>query len=275
MIQYNGLTLDAEPYYPDAVEGLLASPEVRMALRPKLNRDGLFPGVPFLGGRTISMTIDVVAWDEDGLDEALTNLTDALQVGLDEAPLYLELPGIANKRAVFLNARVTRYAAPISHEHFAHAATVAVEFQASDPRIYSQDEVTAYVVRIPVSGGLLVPVEVPAVVEDGGSSQSTTITNLGSRGAPFRVQLVGPMVNPTLTQMSTGRSIGIAGTIEDGDVVELDTLTHVVTFNGTPRYRLLSSAEWYDLDPGDNDIRLTADGSDELTATITYRHAWT
>lgn len=275
VIEFNGLDLSSAPYFPSEVTGLLDSPEVRTSLRPRLTRDGLNLGTTYLGGRTVAMTLDVIGWTEEELTQGLTAATTALQVGLGLAPLRFQLPGVAAGRMARVGAMVTRYAAPIAHEHFEHTATMAVEFVCPDPRIYSDDLITVEASSATVSGGLTFNAVPNLTFGTSGDSGTTDLVNEGNRSTPLRVTILGPCLNPSIVHLGLGRTLALGDSLGAGQVLTLDTDSRTVLVDGATRYNLLSSAQWFDLAPGSNEVRFTVGDADQGVATFTYRHAWT
>lgn len=275
MIEYDGLDISEAPYYPSAVSGLLDSPELRSSLRPRLTRDGLHLGTTYLGGRTVALTLDVIGWTEAEHSSALATLTRALQVGEGLAPLRFQIPGVAEGRLARVNAMVSRYAAPVAHEHYAWTSTMAVEFISPDPRIYSDELVSVAVPSYTASGGLTFPITFPLTFGAGGDIGIANLVNDGNRSAPFVVEILGPCLNPTIIHLGQGRTMALDGALLSGQVLTLDTDARTVTVDGVTRYNLLSSAQWFDLEPGSNEVRFTVGDTDASTATFRYRHAWT
>jgi hypothetical protein len=273
LIELNGLDLSAAPFYPDAVTGVLASPEVRAPVRPRLTRDGTQTGPVYLGGRTVALTVDVVAWSEAELQDALGALSEAVTL-TETSTLRLELPGLAGGATVRSSVRVSRWSAPVSHEHFSHASTVSLELVADDPRFYSDALQTVPVTSALASDGFTFPATFPLTFGSVGSGGTAVLTNPGNYWAPFVVTIPGPVTRPRITHMGTGRSLAAELTVADGDTLTLDTGARTVTYNGVTRYGLLSSAEWFDLSPGTTELRFAVGGAAPAAAIFSYRPAW-
>lgn len=275
MIEYDGLDISEAPYYPSEVSGLLDSPELRSSLRPRLTRHGLHLGTTYLGGRTVALTLNVIGWTEAEHSDALAALTRALQIGEALAPLRFQIPGVADGRVARIDAMVSRYAAPIAHEHYAYTSTMAVEFVATDPRIYSDELETVDVASFTPSGGMTFNATFDLTFGSSGDVGIANLANDGNRGAPWVATILGPCLNPTLVHLGQGRTVALDGSLTAGQVLTLDSDARTVLIDGATRYNLLSSAQWFDLEPGDNEVRFTVGDADASTATFTYRHAWT
>jgi hypothetical protein len=103
-----------------------------------------------------------------------------------------------------------------------------------------------------------------------------TATNEGTTEAKPTVKLHGPLVNPVLTNTATGEFIGLNHTLLAGDIMTIETKTHLI-YQGESTNRMgtrkAGSVLW-SLQPGANTLSLTADTFDTGFAEISWRDTW-
>lgn len=274
--EYRGLLL-TDPYHLRVIEGLLDMPEVRTADRPLLLRHGLHPGTDYLAGRSLLVQVDVVHHDETTFYDAVAELRAAFQVG-SEAPLTFQLPGVADGELARIYARCRAFKAVIDDAYWEKAARVAIRLDATDPRIYADDE-SSDSTSLPDSvGGLTFPLTFPlsfgGVVSSGGR---ITAVNAGSFPAPWVARIDGPVNDPRIEHVGTGQKIDLELAVDAGDYVLLDSATRSVLLNGTAsRYSALTTdSTWFELAPGSNELAFRAAVSSAATVTVSWRSAWT
>lgn len=158
---------------------------------------------------------------------------------------------------------VTRRSAPINKQYRLGFAKAVVQIECSDPRLYSQDLVSAQ-------------------ITDGGSAE---VTNLGNRKTRPLVRIAGPADTPSLTVFRTLadgsedlRVITFNTTVPDGDTLTVDIARGTAELaNGTSVTRYLTGSvalpSWV-LGRGVSDISYeTADGT-APDVVVLWRHAW-
>lgn len=151
-----------------------------------------------------------------------------------------------------------------------------LEYKATDPRLYSAEVTDAALSLASVAGtGMTFPATFDLSFGGALSGGITTVTNSGLHPAPWVVTMNGDLVNPTLENVTTGETLSFSGTVASGDQLIIDSEAKTVLLNGTAsRYSWIEvGSSWFDLDPGENEIRFSAD-SGSGTATLTYRSAW-
>ena len=156
-----------------------------------------------------------------------------------------------------------------------------VTLRASDSRMVSRKPTTVSIV--PSSFGLVFPVDGSGLTFpiDGsglifGAPLPMPVVNLGRSPASMVIRLYGEMVDPVVYHPLTGKSIGIIGTIADGDYFEFDTGRHIVVDSlGSERYSMLTDeTSWPELLRGPNQLHLGANSVSGVgKIVITYRHS--
>ena len=149
-----------------------------------------------------------------------------------------------------------------------------LQLLATDFRIYAETENTS-TITLPISGGLTLPATLPATF-GASSGGSATITNSGTVATPPVVRFYGPMINPSLTNATTGQTMGVSLTLVTGDVITIDMAARTI-IQGTNTNRMsakTTSSKFWSLAPGENLMSLTATSFDSGYATITWRSAY-
>lgn len=276
MLEYNGLVVgDDEDISLARVEGLTDLPSVRTADRTVLRRHGLHPGDDYLGGRSITLTLEVNAATDAALATRFEEVTAAYQVGAEQA-LVFQIPGVAGGGKRLVYARPRGLSAPIGLEWLYRLPIITVRFDASDPRLYAFTE-SSEADTLPTTEGGLEFNETPPLtfgaVSTGGLFECD---NEGTFPTSPVIKLTGPVTNPRVTNVTTGQTTELELTVSSGDYVVLDAGARTVLLNGTAsRYSSLASdSEWFDLEPGVNEIRYEASTTTSSAITVTFRSAW-
>ncbi len=84
------------------------------------------------------------------------------------------------------------------------------------------------------------------------------------------------MINPVITNLTTGSFLGLNLTLVSGDEVTIDTKNRTVMQGGTTNRMgsLTVGSTFWRLEPGDNTLTLTASAYDAGNASIYYRWTW-
>jgi hypothetical protein len=119
-------------------------------------------------------------------------------------------------------------------------------------------------------GGITLPTVLPIALD--GSLNSITCTNSGNFAATSVVTIEGDILNPRVTNLTTGRSFEITTDMQVGDILVIDAEARTVELNGVNV--LADRAEgsnWIFINPGANTLLLTGgdfDVNDQSKATI-------
>jgi hypothetical protein len=275
-LTFNGLNLNSDPYFIDSITGLLDSPEIRTTDRPLVGRDGLVAGIDRYSGRSVSVVIGINGFTSAAFSAAVQAFSVAFSAPKAiPLPLSFTIPGVANGAPARINVRPRKVSLPIEAVYQEGWGTAAVELFATDPLVYSDTENT---VTIPIAGphgGRTYDRIYDVTYSGSGSFGSSAITNNGSALAPVVIKIFGPVLNPTIRNVTTGQSLVFTVDLLAGDYLLIDYATRTVLLNGTAdRYSYLTTPQWWGLVPGLNEIRYFADTTSLSTATVTYRSAW-
>ncbi|RMH71870.1 MAG: hypothetical protein D6683_14265 [Actinomyces sp.] len=276
-LSFGGVDMgDGTDYDVVDIDGL-GVPGVRSSDVETLRRHGLHPGDDFVGGRVVTVTLEVDGGaDAATLTSRMATLAAALRPGQDESALVFQLPGVAGGGRRRLLVRPRRVAVPVNLQRVYGLPEVVAQFAATDPRIYDDTQSTDST-SLPTSGtGLTWPLTWPLNWGAVGTSGSIFATNAGNFEAPVTIRLDGPVTNPRIENVTVGRTIELDITLNAGEYLEIDTQARTVLLGGTAsRYSsLTTTSQWWDLAPGTNEVRFRASTPTAATMTLTWRSAW-
>ena len=258
------------------IQGLVDLPTISSGDRGRLLRHGTHPGDDFLQARSVTLTMEVLGDSASDLGTNVQALLAAFVPGGDEAPLVMQIPGVANGTKFRLWARPRRRSAPIDREWFYNIPIVTLQMEATDPRLYADTE-SSQAVSLPSAGGGLTFNASPnftfGAVSTGGEQ---TLNNAGTFRTSPVFKITGPVTDPRLINVTSDETFHWEGTVASGDYLLVDMEDRTVLLNGTAsRYSgLTSSSVFWELSPGDSSIQYRAAAYTASTATATWRSAW-
>lgn len=271
--EFNGLAFGpGTAYHVAGMEGFDDLPPVRSSDLERPNAHGAYPGVDYLGRRTVVLTLQLVATTPAEFDTQVQTLKDALTI-LPEGEYPLRFAG--NTRRLYCRPRNRHI--PNNTLYPQRHAAAPIEFVASDPRIYDDTETTASTALPESSGGMEFPVTFPLVFGTVTSEGTLLATNDGNFPSPLVVTFVGPVDNPSLTNVTLAKTVTFDMSLADGDQLVVDLNERSAILNGTASRssKLRSGSQWFDLDPGDNELRFSASTySAAAYAYLAWRSAW-
>lgn len=275
-MEFGGLLMGGDgPYSIAEIDGLAGQPDLRTADRTRLRRHGMLAGDDFLGGRAVTISLEVSGADDTTFATNLAALRQALAPGSPEAPLTLKVPAVAGGGLRRLNARPRKLALPVAERYFYRMPVAAVEFFSTDPRIYD-DTLSSLVTSLPTAGGGNTFNDtfnsVFGAVSTGGSIFAA---NLGTFPTPPTFRIDGPCTNPSIENVATGERLEFTITLGSGEWLDIDTDARTVLLGGTAsRYSTLTRADWFDLAPGTTELKFRAVTGTSAQLTATWRSAW-
>lgn len=155
-----------------------------------------------------------------------------------------------------------------------------VMLRAADPILYSQVESQSSTTGAPSSsGGIPFPIPFPIPFGSGVVGGSVAATNAGNAPGHPRIQIVGPITSPAVTNTTTGEAIYLDGlVVTSAQTLIIETKpTRSVTVSGVS---VAGSIRWADstypsLAPGANVIQFTGGGtSGATTMTVFWRNSY-
>lgn len=274
---FGGLELNAAPYTVENLEGLIGLPAIDASDLPRIGQSGMVAGRDFYRGRSVTITVDVFADTEAAYTAAMTAITNAFAYSMSaETPLTFTIPGVAAGQPAIWNARTRRASMSLPTGAIgSRAGQYVVELFGTNALKLSAAAHTVSLSITVGSGGFTWPLLWPLIWVGATGGHGTVVNNAGNAPAAPQVRLVGPLVNPRLTNLETGQVVSLNLTISLGDYVDLDFAAHTVLLNGTAnRYPNLLRAEWWTLAPGNTTVVLTGDGGSTGSAVITWRDSY-
>lgn len=278
-IEYNGVLLgDGTPYSLVQVTGLLEAPEVRTSDRSRLRRHGLTAGDDFLGGRAVAVTVEVYSASDAAFATDMAALLAATVPGnsAGELPLVFQIPGVAGGGKRFVSARLRRRSAPVDLQYLYRAPVVELEFQTTSPYFVENALQTATSVLPSAAGGLTFNATFPLLFGAAATGGTISATNSGNFDTYPTFRIDGPVVNPRITNATTGETLALNITLATGEFLTIDSDQRTILLGGTAsRYSSLdSSSVWWDLAPGTSNVTFRAATSTAAVLTMTWRSAW-
>jgi hypothetical protein len=273
-----GLTFGAGTAFEvSKVEGL-DQPDVRSGDAGRPRDHGLFIGLDVMGGRTITFTGQLGPVAGSTFVQSWTALAGAtVPGGTTEQPLFLNLPNFGTLACM---ARVRRRSMPIDYKAAQQLLQdVVLQFQCSDPRLYSTPTLTSSVSPPGTSSGFAFPLAFPVSFGGGSVAGSLSVSNVGDIELRPTLTVTGPCTNPSITLASAVSSPNLTFnlTMNSGDQLVVDTDMHTATFftsgssiGSTRLYALAQGSTWWTLPPGTSTVQfLTGDSVATGTLTVT------
>jgi hypothetical protein len=188
----------------------------------------------------------------------------------DEEALVIQLAGA--KWQAF--ARVTRRAFPVDRAYTAQNAPGALQWVATDPRLYSSGAALTATVGLPLagSGGLVFPLVFPLTFGSGAAIPDMVATNTGTVTTWPTFTIAGPVTGPVITNVTTGQILAFDPTfvVAAGQTLVVDTDARTVTLVGVNRRDRLVTAGWFGLAAGvATHLRFTSAGGYDPAAALT------
>ena len=267
---------DTTDYDIRQISGLASLPEVRPQDRPLLLRHGSVPGLDYLGVRSFSVDLELIDETSSSLSTKLATLGAAFQSEAAESVIAFQVPGIAGGVKAQVSGRVRRRDVPVGLEFAYGMAQASFEVVCSDPRIYSQVENTDNVGLATSGGGLTFNASPNFTFGATSTGGTLNISNAGNFDAPVSFRIDGPITNPIIESVTTGKTLSFTITLATGEFLVVDSSARTVLLAGTASryYTLDVGSEWFDLEPDTNEISFRADAATAATLTATWRDAW-
>lgn len=272
IIVFNDTT---SPYFVGALSAEssgLDSPEIRDSFSELVEADGASPGNSFRGRRPIILNGTVLATGALQRNERMENIKAAANALRADGNLFWTPEGGQN---VFCKVRLQQ---PLRFTK-GFVKDFQIPLVANDPRIYSVTltnvEVTA---TTEGTSGFVFPLGFDLDFGEVSYAGQAIVTNEGTADSPPVIRIYGPGINPTLVNVTTGKTVNLTYNLGAGEFLELDFATHQVLLNGNVnRYSAydFDSSEWWMLQPGTNDVRMTfASFTPGAKMELLYRSAW-
>ncbi|WP_324787019.1 phage distal tail protein [Streptomyces sp. H51] len=288
-LDLGGMVIGKATLVPVGDLGGVAAPERRTADVDNPTGDGGFPGVDLFGMRTLSIEAGIRTPDDPGaaLDllaqlQQVTGVDSIRKVAGARAMLRLKLPGRDTK---CLFGRWRRVEAASMSQAVYGWIPITLEFTVTDPRWHA-DTLQALVLPLDVSNdsqGFTAPVVAPITTGVSNPSERPGwVFNGGDQPAWPTVRIEGPVTNPKVWVVETGRYLRLQTTLGAGERIDIDTRpgTRWVLRNGSgnaaPALTAGSRMDLFQIPSGRSEIRWTAtDYTNTCRLTVSWRDAYT
>lgn len=278
-IEWRGTLLGSGTAYGwQNLSGWLELPGTRMDDQARPFRHGAYAGQLLADERVITFEMVVMPWGATTIASAVDTLRriTALEEAPDEEPLVVRLLG----QSWQVMARCDKRALPADRMLTVQAAPAAVQWVATDPRLYSPGAQQNSSVGLPQSGvgGLVFPLVFPLTFGAGKSGGEMTLLNTGTVTTWPTWQITGPVTGPSISNVDTGETLVFdpTFTVPAGQTLTINTDARTVAIGAVNYRSKLFAAQWFGLRAGvSTKIRFTSAGSYDPAAQLTalWRHA--
>lgn len=276
-VEFDGFELFGEAFEIQSIEGLADMPPLRTGDILIAGRDGVRQGMDYLDARTITISTVIHAATRTDFAAAVRAFRAAFQPTRNtDGALRFQLSGIADDGIARINCRPRAMSLPMVSDWWAGFAEAAVQLVAADPLIYS-DELQSFTTTLPsAGGGLTFDATFDLVFGSVAVGGAIAAENVGTWPADALIRIDGPAVNPRVENVTAGKAIELDLAIGVGEFLLIDTMARTVLLAGTAsRYSSLTDdSEWWQLQPGSNDITFRATTDTAATLTVAWRSAW-
>jgi len=256
-IEWRGLLLGAGTHVRvTSLTGWLDLPEQRGGDPVLTGRHGTYPGQRLTAGRTITAETSILA----ALDEFPT-VVDSLRraTAPDEDPVEEPLVIRVRGESWMTWARCNRRSIPTDREFAIGYTRASLQWQATDPRLYSATEQSAQTpLPVPAGGGVRLPIRFPVHFGPGRPGGELVATNAGHVPTWPVLEILGPCPGPVIT-FASGRQLIFDPDlmILPGQTLVIDTALRTVEVNGVSLRSRLWSHQWTPFYPGANPLRFS------------------
>jgi hypothetical protein len=273
---FNGQTFGGagSPYQVLTVDGLEGVPGIRNQDDNRGYADGMFTGRDFLAGRTISITFLTLASTGASAQANLNTIQRALLPQTSgTTPLYFLLSNAESEQVI--NARVRGFRTTINPEYTYGYIISQVDFFCPDPRYYNTLEQTLSLTYSAPLGRVYN--RTYNLTYGGGTSVlSGTVSNSGWVTTYPTITITGPIIDPVVSNATTGDALYLTGNYAAPDTIEIDLYNKLITVNGLAARNILNTGTWFGAEPGNNTFTFTGTGTlvGATSATITWQAAY-
>lgn len=258
----------------DKVSGL-DNTDYRETRRDHEGADGGFLDAEFEKGREILLSGTVYSTTtliESYLDSLKSNFAP-IASSSSPIPFVFKVPGTA-ERLIFVKPLGAKYDWTTARR--IGATPIQLKMYAEDPRIYDSAAGSLLIAYGGDAGfGFAFNMGFNLNFGGGATPGGGGVFNGGNRNAPVTFTITGPIVNPVITNTTTGVSMGFTITLANTDTLTINTRDHTVYLNGNiNRRNTMTTVGWFDLPPGTSFIGFGGQSGSGSTLLVSYRNAW-
>lgn len=237
----------------DSLTGWLDLPDFRGDDQPRPSRHGVFPNASLMSKRVVQATFVSKGVGLAGFPAgvaALQALTAPTESPVEE-PLVIQLNG----QKWLCNARLKKRAiGPVDKRYAVGYTTLAIQWEATDPKLYSPAVHTMSTgLATAASTGLPFPLQFPLDFGSGPvGGYLSGVTNAGWVASWPQFTITGPATGPIVTNHDTGDRLLFNPTfvVSAGQTLTIDTDLRQVALQGVPANNQLFTRSWFPLLPG-------------------------
>lgn len=238
--------------------------------------DGSWRGTDWRAAAAIPMSVGMRAADWSGLMDLWWALDAACAPTRLEGPAELRFNAAGTEYLMYVHPQGARLRNRRGRTGKAWAETT---LEALDPAIYSAVEHSVTVGLLRHTGGMTVPVTVPAVIVTVAADGVATLSNAGRDTAYPVYRIDGPVVRPVIALTGLDglrRTLAIDLSIGSGEWLTIDTKAESVLLNGSVSRLSSASGSWPVLAGLDEATLLfrAAEYNDTASLTVTHRDTW-
>ncbi len=267
-LSYNGLVIGPSTDIGIThLQGFRGLGDLRQSDVAVARADGFYPGVTFLGERTLTIGVVIAIADETARESAFQSLSTALwpiqQPGTLQAAgrlAFVLSPQWAYPR--YVTARCIKGDIDLDVLSTLGVSEFDIEFVAADPLVYEDYLRSASIAT-----------DLPVHVEYSGSD----IPNTGYSQPVITV--VGPITNPVVNLDNDNggtHTLAFSAALSWADVWTIDSKARtIVDQNGNSQYAALNPGSlWPTITPGGHTFSVTGTGFGSQQHTISWRKCW-
>lgn len=251
-VEWRGTLLGTgSPYGMTKLEGWFDLADMRGDDHDRPGRHGMFSGSQLLGKRAITLSYVVKGVPREQFGAVIGKLraiTAPTEEPVEE-PLVIRLDGEVWQA----NARCKRRTINVEKLYAVGYTTGAIQWEATDPRLYSATEQTAATgLPAPPVDGLPFPLQFNLVFGTGKPGGRLVATNRGGAATWPIFQIDGPVTGPVLANRDTGQRLLFdpGFTVELGQTLVIDTDSRTVLLNGVNHNDKLYTRQWFPIPAG-------------------------
>lgn len=270
---YNGLDFSENSQYSVfSLDGIGGVP-IRTSDSNLTDQDGGVIYKQLYAPRIVSISLGIMHTDSDNYFESIREIINAFTLTDEDNDLVIVPWTTAGTPSVLRCRVITEPVIPLVAGEITHNSRVFIQLKASNP-FFTEESETAYgPIQIASVGGAELDAVLPMALGSV-SGGNVTIPNDGDRDSYARFVIDGELVNPIVTNTTTGESWTIETTVNLGEQVELEYVDGSLrVVNGTANYISYFSGTFFDLEQGNNTIVLSAT-SGSGTLTIYFRNEY-
>jgi hypothetical protein len=235
----------------DTLTGWLDLPDFRGDDQPRPSRHGMFPNASLMAKRVVTATFQskgVALSGFPGGVAALQTLTAPTESPVEE-PLVIQLNG----QKWLCNARLKKRALNVDKQYAVGYTTLALQWEATDPKLYSPSLHTMSTgLATAASTGLVFPLVFPLDFGSGPvGGYLSGVLNAGWAASWPQYTITGPVTGPIITNHDTGDRLlfNPSFVVAAGQTLTIDTDLRQVALNGVQANNQLFTRSWFPLLP--------------------------